>query len=362
MNNKISFITELLNSNKINASQKEKIFALATNEIKNIGKSDEVIFAEIADLKKKMEGIVKNQDKVTVKSNNYIPDLIHKPLETSRFLQSLSSDTNQLKYLIHDKTDGFNLDEQLAEWKNCLNNYKVNFSNNIKYSVIKRMKSIIGEENKDWFFKGKAEKFKFSDEIVKKWCSKNPSKHPILHFDTEISLFKESIKIYNGSLKKYVEEIIIESFGNNYLNLEIEYFNLEKAEFYTDVDALINGLKNIINSIAQRIQKSNKVKIIFEGKTNKDGRLRIIKIIHIGSTCEKKLDLMELFDSDGGGDFKDAQKRFIQVCDWTIISKNPDEHFNKLNIIYDLDKNIKQKEHISPSEVEGFTHILTFYS
>lgn len=62
MNNKIDFITDLLKSTKINASQKERLFALATDEIKNIGKSDERIFAEINHIKNILRKIVKNKE------------------------------------------------------------------------------------------------------------------------------------------------------------------------------------------------------------------------------------------------------------------------------------------------------------
>ena len=44
MNNKISFITELLNSKKIEASQKERLFLLTADELKNNNETDEKIF------------------------------------------------------------------------------------------------------------------------------------------------------------------------------------------------------------------------------------------------------------------------------------------------------------------------------
>lgn len=361
MNKKISFITDLLNSNKINASQKERLLLLATDEIKKVADSEDLIFAEIADLKKRMGEIGK--DKNTKGKNNISKlNIIHNPIETSKFLQALSSDSNPLKYLIHNKTDGFQLDKIQAEWKEILNNYSSIFSKNIKFSVIKRMKCITGLDADDWFFKGRAEKFKFSQKTVIDWCHKNPTKHPILHFDSEISLFKASIKIYNGVLKNYIEEIIKESFGQDFYKLQIELINLEDAEFYTDVDALISGLKNIFNSIAQRRDNSNKLKIVFEAKRTSEGRLRILKIIHKDSICDKTLERDELFSSDGGGDFKEAEKRFLQVCDWSIISKNPDNDFNKLNVLFSPNHNLPQKEKIIEEQIEGFTHLLTFYS
>ena len=125
----------------------------------------------------------------------------------------------------------------------------------------------------------------------------------------------------------------------------------------------ISGLKNIFSSLKQRTDQSNSIKISFEAKSTSKGRLRIIKVIHIDSECDKPLIKKEIFSTDSGGDFKEAEQRFLQNCDWAIIAKNPDEEYNKLNILYDFtDTEIKPREKINPDAIEGFTHILTFYS
>jgi hypothetical protein len=54
MNNKITFITELLNSKKIEASQKERLFMLTANELKKSNETDEKILAEIDAIKKQL--------------------------------------------------------------------------------------------------------------------------------------------------------------------------------------------------------------------------------------------------------------------------------------------------------------------
>lgn len=363
MNNKISFITELLNSKKIDASQKERLFLLTASELKNNSEIDEKIFAEIEGIKRQLVGIENNEIKIKTKIEKERV-LLHKPLETSKFLQTLSSDTNPLKFLIHDKTDGFDYTEMKIQWTDLLSNYEKHFFENIKYNVIKRMKAFVGCTTENWFFKGKLIKFKLTNIEVVDWCKKNPGKHPILHFDNEISYFKQSIKISKGTLQKIIEEILLEKFGNDYSRLKLEFVDLDKPEFYTDVDALIAGLKNIFNSLKQRIDQSNSIKICFKPDRTSEGiRLRVIKIIHINSECDKPLTKEEIFGTDSGGDFKEAEQRFLQNCDWSIIAKNPDEEYNKLNILYDFtDTEIKPREKINPDAIEGFTHILTFYS
>ncbi len=361
MNNKLTFITELLTSKKIDSSQKERLFILTANELKKNCETDEKILVEIEAIKNQLKEVrkINNKKSKEIKLNQ----LFHKPLETSKFLQSLSSDSNLLKFLIHDKTDGFDYNEMKKVWIDILSDYKKHFSENIKYNLINRMKAFVGCTTDNWFFKGKAQKFKLTNIEVVDWCKKNPGKHPIMHFDNEISYFKESIKIKKGSLETIINEILLERFGNGYSKLELNFIDLDKAEFYTDVDALIAGLKNIFSSLKQRLDQSNSIKITFEAKSTTKGRLRIIKIIHIDSECDKPLIKDEIFGTDSGGDFKDAEQRFLQNCDWSIIAKNPDEKYNKLNILYDFtDTGIKSREKINPDAIEGFTHILTFYS
>jgi hypothetical protein len=366
--NKIDFINDLLSSERIEVFQKEKLFTLTANELKKHSEIDKNIFAELEAIKKQLNGF----DSVMEKSKNHNIKkfenpkdftIYHKPEETSKFLQSLSSDSNPLKFIIHDKTNGFEYYEMQEEWKNILTNYKTYFTKNIKYNVIKRMKEFVGCEPKNWFFKGKSENFKLSNEEVINWCKKNPGKHPILHFDNEISYFKESIKIKKGSLQNIIEEVLLEKFDKEYRQLKLNFIDLDKAEFYTDVDALISGLKNIISSIKQRIDQSQSIKFSFEAKATSNGRMRIIKIIHIDSECDKALIKEEIFGTDSGGDFKDAEQRFLHICDWSIAAKNPEAKYNKLNILYDFtNKYIEPREKINSHEIEGFTHILTFYS
>jgi hypothetical protein len=367
MSQKQSFIETILKSKQMNTSQKERFLVLASHEFEKVEDLQKDLAKQLEDVKTKLEGldgkiIVDKEVKVTVKDKPK-RDLIHNPIETSKFLQALSSDSNPLKYLIHDKTDGFDYNEMQEKWLDILTNYRTLFSKNIKYNVIKRMKEFIGCDPQNWFFKGKVEKFKLSNDEVINWCKKNPGKHPIMHFDNEISYFKESIKIKKGSLQNMIEEILLERFGNDYYKLKLDFINIDKAEFYTDVDALIAGLKNIFNSLNQRIDHGQTIKFSFEAKALTNGRLRILKIIHVDSECDKALTKEEIFGPDNGGDFKEAEQRFLQNCDWSIVAKNPDKNYNKLNILYDFtNKNIEPREKVNPLEIEGFTHILTFYS
>jgi hypothetical protein len=70
MNNKITFITELLNSKKIEASQKERLFMLTANELAKSTEIDEKILFEIAAIKKQLKAFEKHEIKPTVDSDS----------------------------------------------------------------------------------------------------------------------------------------------------------------------------------------------------------------------------------------------------------------------------------------------------
>ena len=135
--------------------------------------------------------------------------------------------------------------------------------------------------------------------------------------------------------------------------------NIKNAAFLTDVDTLINGLRGIFNSIGQQIDKKqagNTVKISFKTKRTAENRFRIIEIVHVGSKCDKELD-----ENIFGGDLKSTKQSFFQLCDWSIIANNPSEQYNKANILYNPSITALSKEKLE-GEIEGFTHLLTFYS
>ena len=369
---KIDFIVDLLADNRIEAPLKEKVSDLATKELKRIFSVESENRERILEIERKMLGnvdITKKNDEGS--TNKSIIDLSkHLPIETTKFLQLFSNEDSNFKYLVHDYLNGpFEINNFLENVKKELETYK---KSNVKFNLLKRVDAFIAIDSKiidsnnigRWYFKDKFYKFSFSNIEVKDWCSKNVNsgRHPIHNFQKEILLFKNSIRIYDGSLKNYINEIAAQQLGDLYASFEIEYENVEKAEFYTDVDSLLSGIRGIFNSIKQRANKSKKIKIEFRARNTPDGRLRILNIIHIDSICEKSLNKSDIFSSDNAGDFKAIEQRFFQVCDWSITANNPNTDFNKLNILYDINKDKQPREKIDSSKIQGFTHTMTFYS
>lgn len=329
------------------------------NDLVKVYKENGFVSIETEDLEVSVKNKKRSTNKIAIDLNR------HRPIETSRFLQFLSSNANPLKFLIHDKPDGFVIDVMKKLWAKELDKVK---HSNIKESLRNRFFFFSGRknkagENKGWWSENEktTHGFSYSDSRVEEWCSKNPNSHPILRFENEILYFKRSIKFFERNLEERVRVAAASSLGELFGSFEIEYQNLDKAEFYADADAFLSGLKNMFNSIKQRISNSNKIKILFEGKSTPQGRLRTIKVIHLNSDCDKELDKINLFGSDNGGDLKEAEKKFYQVCDWSIFAKHKNQGF-RLNILFDISKNIAPKENIASAEIEGFTHVFTFYS
>lgn len=97
MNNKLTFITELLNSKKIEASQKERLFMLTAKELKKSTETDEKILAEIDAIKKQLKDFEKSEEYPHAKldfESNFLFDHIDLSEEPNLDLSKLSNNTN----------------------------------------------------------------------------------------------------------------------------------------------------------------------------------------------------------------------------------------------------------------------------
>jgi len=347
---------------------KEKFYSLAANYLGDAYLKDSIsedmsmfkaykekgfIAIETEDL----EVSIKNKKKSKISTEQAFDLNHHKPENVTAFLSLFGSSDHPFKYLVHDYIKPgkiFDIDSFNVE---VANSFKIE-TTKLRYSLPKylfsRLEAFIGISNKMWFFLDHRVSFSFRAESVKIWSRENPNIHPLFGFKDQIQTFKNSIRI-DGNLRELLNYILANR--GILTSFDIEYVNLDNAGFYTDVDAFVSGLIVIFNSIKQRINNSSKLKISFEGKSTKSGRLRILKIIHLGSNCSKNLKEDELFS----GDLKDAKKFLYQLCDWSIIANNPDPEVNKINILFNPSKNLKPREKVN-EPIEGFTHILTFYS
>ncbi|MGB5025988.1 MAG: reverse transcriptase family protein [Saprospiraceae bacterium] len=287
----------------------------------------------------------------------------HKPIDVTHFLFQFANG-NGLKFLTHEFPGKF-------EYKNILKSALIEFSNSsAKFKIPSRLWSRInqfgfGDPSKSWYSNGKSYKLNWKSKELLNWITANPNIHPA----TELSPFRDSMIIPFSKSYRIIAPELFEIIKNKLaekgmyttfdfvLNNE-RLINLDKPSFYTDVDSFSTGLGYLFNSINQRIRNSNELKIEFSSKSDDKGRKRIIKIVHMASDCNKPLDKIELFQ----GDLLEAEKAFFGICDWSIISKSPDDSVNKLNVLFDINSDKIPKEKIDDSLIEGFTHVLTFYA
>lgn len=286
----------------------------------------------------------------------------HKPIDVTRFLLNFRS-SEGLKFLTHD----YDKPESVFNYEYIIAISKKEFEElSTEFIIPVNLRSRIyqfafGDPSKAWWFNRLPYKLNWQSHELLSWMVNNPNTHPIKNVNFEqgfIKPFKKSIEIKTPDLEYIFKNKLAENLASKYTSFDIKLIDLDKANFYTNVDAFQVGISYIFKSINQRFKNSNKIRIEFLREADYEGRKRIIKIIHLDSKCDKPLDKKELFQ----GDLLEAEKAFFGICDWSIISKSPDDTVNKLNVLFDINSNKMPKEKIDESLIEGFTHILTFYA
>jgi len=286
----------------------------------------------------------------------------HKPLDTNLFLIRFKS-SNGLKFLTHK----YDIPPSLFDYKEILSIAREEFDELTKQLVIPdRLKARVfqfafGIPSKSWFFNGIRHNINWQSPILLKWMESNPHIHPIQNDEFEKGLiypFKRSIEIASPQLEELFTRKLAENLKSEYTDFEIETIDLDKASFYTDVDAFQTGIGILINSIKQRSSKSKSLKIEFKRKSEAGKTKRVIRITHLNSICDKPLDRKELLK----GDLLQAEEAFLGICDWSIISNSSVDKVNKLNILFEINAKTEARQTIDSTLIEGFTHELTFYS
>jgi hypothetical protein len=408
MKDKIDFIADLLKSTKINASQKERLFALATDEIRNIGNSDEIIFAEIAELKKKMEGIsvMGNNDKK--KSSNVY--LSHDPIFIRDLLKEFGTNT-AFKFSTHawDKTDFM---ETIGSFLGKLNNEKKDklfsnlFNNNrhlynlMNYFLFKP--SVEFEKDKitpkfGWrTSNGQMIKigWQYPDNLLQKWCEENydakegsakkfpfeykipevlkPSKKingkEIIFFEDVVNVFKNEIRFRGeeNNFRNTIEFLLLKKHHLKSDNLNV----LNNLDFYTYTQGVINAIDSIFEKFSKMSEAGKNIH--FDVITNAESVT--IKITHLQSYPAKQISFNEpntFFSGDSIG----IINHIFSLCDYSVISKFNEDDYYEIKILQQEQdtqaiadgNNIKeitskfQVISIQPQEVKGFTHQFKFY-
>lgn len=339
---KFEFIKIMLNNRNLSVNDKKRLLLLATKEVE---KNDSVLMSATDDVNLDLPA--------TISAKN---DVVHLPKETASFL-SLFNDPKGLKFLTHDFDP-----ESDMNYDSLMNLARSVFKDGTaKYHIPKNLYALINtfiNGGKVWMdCDGDFHSENYSSRSWSDWAHQNPKVHLLSNelFSKTILKFRSSIRLVKPILSD-----IIKKQANNHSNLIIQSEGLEKADFYTYVWNLENGIKRILEDMSRYSGKSPNVKISFDRKYGDDYCLRIIRLTQIGSVSTSLDDVLNRFHStEGAGAFNEIKKVFAGYCNWSVEALW-DGKPKRWNIL--TDSTIPEVEELKDSNIDGFTHILTYYS
>ena len=303
-----------------------------------------------------MEPIIVSEDNSNT-SKETLADIRkkHNPGITAEFL-SLFGAPSGLKFLTHD----FDPD-----------------SNMTMATVIKQVRSIISSQKyicklpsslyaliinflsgEKWYdYNNVSHSTNLSSGGLRNWIDSNSTLHPISspQYGNEIQDFRKTVRISKPILPELISSFISNTSGLQ--NLQIKTENLDKADFYTNVNRLINFIiGKVMKDIAQR-NPTAEVIISYQRSSWNEFRLCKILITHIDSEANP-FDEVQKKIFPGGGALYELAKNCQGYCDWTIEA-NFEGEYKRWRILSAQD--LPEIETIDKNEIKGFTHILTIY-
>lgn len=266
-------------------------------------------------------------------------------------------DSKRLKYITHDydvPNSKFDYDvflrEAEEEFETIIQTIGIHQNLEIlirEFAFRKPSDRIVGKSNVGW-----------RDDAIREWCVKNPNRHPINNseFSNVFDDFKNRIEVREKHLVKRLEESIKKKLGEAFAKAKISFNeNIEFTTFYTDVEQVFSGIRDLFAPIKERIIENPHIDISVEDHFENINSASIeLIILHRNSFAEKIEDERILF----GADLSTAKRKFEGFCDWAIESRFKNGYY-RLNILND--KEIPKKESIDENSVKGFSHHLTFY-
>ena len=276
----------------------------------------------------------------------------HNPIVTAEFL-SLFNNPSGLKFLTHDfdPDSGITMADVVDNSKKILNEY----NHRIPGSLYNLLNGFIS--GNEWIsFVGKKYSIFLESDEMQSWIIRNPGLHPIIsnEFGEVVQAFRNTVRLPKPRLSKIIYYL---SLNKSIASLEICNSNLDRADFYTNVWILMNHIiRPILADIAQR-DKNAKVNISYDRSTMADFRLCTIRIEHSGSEANSFEDVRSKL-THGGGALYRLFKSCCGYCDWSIEA-NFEGETKRWRILDSL--GLPEIENLAPEEVNGFTHVLTFY-
>lgn len=314
-----------------------------------------------SDLSKKLDKCIETIGSSTITRNSSKKSLDdirkkHNPGITAEFL-SLFGSPNGLKFLTHD----FDPDSDMSMTIVVNQAHAIISSPKYNYKLPKSLYALIinflsGE--KPWYdHNNTPHTVNLESGKLKIWIDSNPTLHPITspQYGQDIQDFRNTVRISKPNLTSLIKSFIRKT--TSLQNLQIKTEKLDTADFYTNVNRLINFIiGKVLLDIAQRNPNAD-VLISYDRSSWNEYRLCKIIITHVGSEANPFDDVRNKCMTGGGALFELAQ--ICQgYCDWTIEA-NFEGDCKKWRIL--SAQNFPEIETIGSDKVNGFTHIFTFY-
>ena len=323
---------------------------------------------------------------VRLQSVELTKGFLHKPKDVAAFLIRFRERKNRgLKYLTHRWSD-MKRDNSLTyeevienakkEFQECIDMYVIPEMLQSKVREFVKTKSWSGKNRKGYLAQGPRFFYSVvngneiervivdsgwsSDEMIE-WVKNNPQSDPNQDDYWKgklINPFKKAIEVRDGMFEEYLRmnaEVVLKDKYALFNPIYSE--SLKEARFFTDVPTLFEGIRQLLDTAKEKAQIPGlKFDYLIPDSDELYG-IRQIKIVtdknsQIGSLITKE-QLIK------GGNFGEAYDHFYGLCNWSILCQRGSEYV-RMNLLSDID-GIKEIEPIDSHEVEGFTHILTFY-
>jgi hypothetical protein len=349
-----------------------------TNLVMNLSVSPEDTISEYANKSTKEQSARNQKD-----GNKNIP---HKPKDVAAFLVRFRERKSRgLKYLTHRWSDVKNdnpltyeeiIENAKKELNECRSIYTIpdTLFSKVREYVVEKTYSEINKKgflvkHPHFFYNvvrnGRVEREHVysgwsSDEMVE-WAKNNPGGDPNQDDYWKKKLiypFKQAIEVRDGMFEAYMRMNAEVELKDQYQLFNPTYSeSLKEARFFTDVPTLFEGIRELLDVAKDKAKKpSLKIDYQIPESTGLFG-IRQIRIMtdldcNIGSLHTKQQLI-------SGGNFGSAYEHFYGLCNWSILCKKGKD-FIRINLLSDIEE-INDEEIIKSDEVEGFTHVLTFY-
>lgn len=367
---KIDFIADLLSTKKLDTLNKDRLFLLLANELKENGLEFDKIWEEIERLKK---GENKNDDQE-----------IHNPKNTINFLYRFSLD-EQFKWFTHFPDSAF-----IFDYESSIGNAKKEFGdlektkiNNNTYWNTRNFLFGNNDPNYPAWELFDNIKMNFCWKNVRDWCKEHYGEYPrnfvlpkenkypdnfnknfiLLTFGDVIKEFKHNIEIRNDDLYRTFD-ISLKSLINR-VGLNTDFNVIYEDNFkeiaptiniYTDVNLLFKGLKQIFQWCLLHKKKSNEIGISIKSESE----YYELAILHKNSYISfeprsKKINGL-------GGELKKVRDFFFCICDWEMHARLTDGKSYKIEYLNNNINKVEQQANIKEAEsAEGVLHSIRLY-